>query len=235
MPWPRDSVLEIATRRRPDVTGPDIGPCAALVVGLACSPTGRAVGFGRDVQSLVVAAKTVDGEFDRALAWLDHTGAAYAGNAACVFRAWRHAVFEPANRDRVVSPWIDKGPCFAAIVAFTAGGTDRRIAGANLELLIIAAAAIEAALRKRLASQSHHRQCERGPKPCRNLHARPPEFESRLACPVHMLTHRPRLRSYGQLPRKFCANKIERPPEGPAGAGSGRERGCSRMSDRAAG
>src|SRR5262245_62851682 len=28
--------------------------------------------------------------------------------------------------------------------------------------------------------------------------------------------------------------KSKRPPEGPAGAGSGRERGCSRVSDRAA-
>ena len=97
----------------------------------------------------------------------------------------------------------------AAPIPLAASGADRGIAAADLEPQIVTAASIEPALRMRLASEGQHHHCERGPQPERNLHARPIESESRLACPARMLTHSPavvQVRTGNGCRTKFCWN-----------------------------
>jgi len=119
----------------------------------------------------------------------------------------------------------------AAPIPLAASGADRGIAAADLEPQIVTAASIEPALRMRQANKGQPRHCERGPQPERNLHARPIEFESRLACPARMLTHSPAVVQV-RTGNGRCTNFvgiIKRPPEGPAGAdpaARGDDRGC---------
>src|SRR4051794_6217361 len=93
-----DLFFQETMRFLPGISGARVGPGTALVVGR----TGRLAGIvalaSLKIETLVVAAGTVDRGFDRAVSWLDDTGAAHAGDAAIILGAFRHTVLEPANR-----------------------------------------------------------------------------------------------------------------------------------------
>src|SRR4029078_82219 len=163
MVCPRDPVLEITARAGTDVALPHIGPGTASIIRFARRLACGAGRVGGHVQIAVVSAESIDGIFQRPLAWLDHAGAADTGNAAFILDARRHLAFQPASRGRVGGARIGETPGAATCVAFAARGTDRRVPVADLEAHIVAADAVKSALALRLTGKREHGECERGP------------------------------------------------------------------------
>src|SRR5687768_14706326 len=97
-----DPGLQIAVGRRPDVTLPQVGPGPALAVGFAGAPTAAAGVVRGKLELLVVRARTVDREFDRADVRLDDASAAHARHAAGRGRPRRDPGLEPTDRLRAL-------------------------------------------------------------------------------------------------------------------------------------
>src|ERR1700685_3301470 len=110
------------------VTRPAIGPGPATLLGLAGIGAGFALRIGRRLERPVIAAEAIDRIFDGACLWLDHAGAADAGDAAGRLRRRHHVALEKAHRRRPGPGRIGKAPGFAVLLALAAAGTDRRIA-----------------------------------------------------------------------------------------------------------
>ena len=134
----------------------------------------------------VVAAEAVDGKFDRPAARLDDAGAANAGHAARVLDARRHLSFQPADRGRVRRARIGESPGAAARLALAARRAGRRIAVADFETGVIAAAAVIADLRLRGG---------------RDQRARADQDERKSACAARLIS-----RPAAMLRRSLCRN-----------------------------
>src|ERR1019366_2539960 len=160
---PRDLVFQIAARGWPDIAGPHIGPGAAFVLGVAGSLARSAGRFGCGLEIAVVAAEAVDGEFRRALARLDHAGPAHPRHAALVLDPRRHLALQPANGERIFRARIGEAPGPAARLALAAPGADGRVTVADLEVQVVAAAAVVAGLRLRRAGRRQDDQRKHAP------------------------------------------------------------------------
>src|SRR5450631_2755222 len=163
VPWRGDPVLQIAARERSNVAGPHIGPGAAFVLGLAGRLASGAGRIGRDLEIAIVAADAIDGIFDRTAPRLDRAGAAHARHAAFVLQARRHLVLQPAGGKRIGRARIGEAPGVAVRVALAAGGADGRVAVADLEVLVVAAAAVVTGLRLRRAGRRQDDQRKHAP------------------------------------------------------------------------
>src|SRR3954463_955073 len=146
-----DVFFQLAVRVATDITGPCIGPGAALVVRVA-GRLARLVALAAfDLEAAVVAPEPVDRGFDRTAALLDHAGAAHAGDAAIVLGARRHVALEPAHRAAGGIGRIIEAPGAAAAVALAYQRAIRRIAGLHRRTRIIAAGPVEIGLCLRIA------------------------------------------------------------------------------------
>src|SRR5262249_42894077 len=126
-----DRILEKALRGNGAIAGAQIGPGAAMAVGLACCRARLAARGDRGLERAVVAADAVDRIFGFAERRLDHAGAAHAGDAAARLGARHHFALEPAHRLLAERRRIREAPGSAALVVLAARGTDGRIAARN--------------------------------------------------------------------------------------------------------
>src|SRR5450631_1731144 len=157
-----DVFFQEAVRAFFDVSRPRIGPGPTLVV----VDTGGLAGFVAlaVVQSeiAVVAAEPVDRGFDRAVARLDHAGAAHARDAAIILGAGRDSALQPAYRATSSIGRVVEAPGPAASVALAHQRTIGRIARGDRRALIVAARTIEIGLRlRRPRGASRHQKGER--------------------------------------------------------------------------
>src|ERR1700722_1430775 len=114
-----DVLFQKAVRFFSDIASPRKGPCPAFIVAGAGRLTGFIALAAFEVETAIVAAEPVDRGLDRAVARLDHAGAAHARDAADILDAGRHAILEPADSTAGRVTWIVEAPGPAAPVPFT--------------------------------------------------------------------------------------------------------------------
>src|SRR5258708_29953753 len=113
-------VFQVAPRFRAKIAGSDIGPGAALGVGVAGRLAGLARCIGRYFEIAIVAADAINRELPHAVARLDDAGAMNAGCGGAVLHPRRHLALEPAHR-RPIGARIVEAPGPATSVAVAAG------------------------------------------------------------------------------------------------------------------
>src|SRR5258708_20165140 len=113
-------VFQVAPRFRAEIAGPDIGPGAALGVGVAGRLAGLARRIGRYLEIAIVAAGAINGELPHPVARLDDAGAMNAGCGGAVLHPRRHLALEPAHR-RPIGARIVEAPGPPTSVAGPAG------------------------------------------------------------------------------------------------------------------
>src|SRR5258708_18433043 len=133
-------VFQVAPRFRAEIAGPDIGPGAALGVGVAGRLAGLARRTGRYLEIAIVAAGTINGELPHGVARLDDAGAMNAGCGGAVLHPRRHLALEPAHR-RTIGVRIIEAPGPATAVAVAARRAYGGVAGPDPEICAVAALA----------------------------------------------------------------------------------------------
>src|SRR5215470_4899637 len=117
------AVLQVAPRVGTEITGPHIGPGAAMGFGLA----GRLAGFARrtglNLEIAIIAARAIDGKLPQTVARFDHTGSVDAGCGGAVLHPRRHLVLEPAH-GRTIGGRVVETPGPATAVAVASGGAN---------------------------------------------------------------------------------------------------------------
>src|SRR5215470_3706426 len=146
-------VFQEAPRLGTEITGPRVGPGAALGFAIASRLAGFTYWIRRHIEIAIIAASTIDGKFTHTMTRLDHAGAADAGCGAAVFYPGRHLAFEPAYRG-MISARIIEAPGPAPGFAVTPGSACRRIGGPHRKIRIITATAIEPYLCARLRREA---------------------------------------------------------------------------------
>src|SRR5262245_58238337 len=115
-----DVALEVADRGLPEIARPHIGPGSARFVAFTMSLAALAAGIRRQLELPIIAARPVDGEFDRTAVRLDDAGTAHARHAAGRRDARRDPRFEPADGVRALGRRIGERPGATARIAFAA-------------------------------------------------------------------------------------------------------------------
>src|SRR4029079_11444764 len=167
-----DVLLQEALRLLAGIARPRIGPGAAFVVGGAGGLAGVVAVAALEIETLVVAAETVDRGFGCLVASFDHAGAAHAGDTAIALHPRRHVALEPAHRAVGEVGRIAEGPGPAAAVGLAHPRAFRRLTRGHGRAEIAAAGTVEIALRQRRARGYGRRQ--KGER----HHTRPEQAES---------------------------------------------------------
>src|SRR5258705_5086512 len=123
----------------PRISRARVGPGAAFVVTGTRGLADFIVLAALEIEAFVIAAEPVDRGLHRAVARLDHAGAADPGDTAIVGRARRHGVFQPADRARGDVGGVTKGPRAAAAIELAHQRTIGGIARHHRRTLVVAA------------------------------------------------------------------------------------------------
>ena len=139
----RDVVLEVANRRRANITRPHIRPGPAAFLAFTGGSAALAAGIGRQFEVSIVAAVAIDPKFRRSAPRLDDPGPAYAGDAACRCEPRHDLGFQPANGIGILCYGIGESPCPAARIPLAAGGALGRITGPHGKARVVSPRPVE--------------------------------------------------------------------------------------------
>jgi hypothetical protein len=164
-----------------DIACPRKGPGPTLVFGGAGRLADFVVVAVFQFETAIVAAGPVDRGLDRPVSWLDHAGAADAGDAAIVLDPRGHRALEPADGARGGIGRVVEAPGPAAPVALAQQRAVRGIPGLDRRAQIVAAGTVEIGLGLRRSGakddrkddqKARHDQSQGSDQPTRS-HPRP--------------------------------------------------------------